>query len=300
MSTGQPGVFAQGTRAHFQLEFTVPKSVTPRQLGAALGRFREPAVTFGGANVVIGFGPALWARLAPDHVPGELRRFRAIRGKRHSAPATQRDLWVWIHGHGHDIALDVARGACNALAKVAKLELELPCFVYRDSRDMLGFIDGTENPPVEDAPAIALLPPGQPGEGGAIALAMKFVHDIEKFQKLTVKAQQGVIGRTKLDSIELSDAVKPATSHIARTVIEEDGEELEIYRRSVPYGTVREHGLYFIAFTNDPGRIDRMLARMYGTADDGLTDDLLQFTRAVTGSYFFVPSLEALSALIER
>lgn len=300
MSTGQPGIFAQGTRSHIQLEFSVPRSVKPRQLADALERFREPAVTFGGANIVLGFGRDLWGRLAPDEVPAALKMFRSIKGKKHQAPGTQRDLWVWIHGHGHDIGLDVARGACNAMAKVAKLELELSCFVYRDSRDLLGFIDGTENPPVQEAPAITLLPEGQPGAGGSVALAMKFVHDIEKFEKVGVKEQQKVIGRTKLDSIELDDDAKPATSHIARTVIEENGEELEIFRRSVPYGTVREHGLYFIAFSNEPSRMDKMLARMYGTAGDGISDKLLEFTRAVSGSYFFVPSLEALSALIER
>jgi porphyrinogen peroxidase len=299
MTTGQPGIFAQGTRSHFQLEFSVPASVKPRQLADALSRFREPAVTFGGANVVIGFGRELWSRLAPDDVPRALKSFRTVKGKKHIAPGTQLDLWIWIHGHGHDIALDVARGACNALAKVAKLELEQSCFVYRDSRDLLGFIDGTENPPIQEAPSLTLLPAGQPGAGGSIALTMKFIHDIEKFEKIGIKEQQRVIGRTKLESIELDDDAKPEWSHIARTVIEEDGEELEVFRRSVPYGTVTEHGLYFIAFTHDPSRLDRMVARMYGTAD-GVTDRLLDFTRAVSGSYFFTPSLESLARLVER
>src|SRR5688572_69155 len=119
MVTGQPGIFAQGTRAHFQLEFAVAANVDLDALRKALGSFREPAVTFGGANVVVGFGPALWKRLAPAQTPDVLHTFGTVKGPRHTAPSTQRDLWIWIHGHGHDIVLDVARGACHALEGVA-------------------------------------------------------------------------------------------------------------------------------------------------------------------------------------
>ena len=298
MITPQPGVLAQGTRSHMQLEFVLKKGARMADVRAALNGFREPAVTFGGANVVVGFGPALWRRLAPQSTPESLAPFRGVKGKKHRAPATQRDLWVWIHGHGHDIALDVARGATHALSGVADLALEVTSFVYRDSRDLLGFIDGTENPPVADAPEVALFPPDAPGAGGSIAICMKFVHDITKFQALPLPEQEGAIGRTRLDSQELADDVRPETSHISRVVIEEDGEELEIFRRSTPYGGVAEHGLYFIAFTNAPHRIDKMLARMYGTAD-GVSDRLLDFSRAVTGSYFFIPSIEDLARVAE-
>lgn len=282
-------MFAQGTRSHFQLEFSLNKNASIAAVRKALAGFQEPSVTFGGANVVIGFGPALWNKLVPGAAPDVLRPFKTLQGKRHKAPATQRDIWVWIHGHGHDIALDVARGATHALAPVAKLALEVPCFVYRDSRDLLGFIDGTENPPVAEAPEIALF-----DNKGTIAFTQKWIHDIAKFQALPLAEQEAVFGRSRLDSKEMSDKKKPATAHIARTVIEENGEELEIFRRSVPYGNVGEHGLYFIAFTNDPRRIDMMLQRMYGTSGDGLEDAMLNFSRAVTGSTWWVPSLEDL------
>ena len=291
MTTAQPGVFAQGTRSHLQLEFSVRPDVKIGAVQKALRGFREPAVTFGGANVVIGFGAALWKRLVPDAVPNELKPFKTVKGPKHKAPATQRDIWVWIHGHGSDIALDVARGATHALEGVAKLELEVPCFVYRDSRDMLGFIDGTENPPVADAPAVTLFADGTPGARGTIAFTQKWIHDISKFQALARPDQENVFGRSLLDSKEMSDKKKPPTAHIARTVIEEDGEERKVFRRSVPYGSVAEHGLYFIAFTNEPRLVDLMLSRMFGTAGDGLHDRMLDFTRAVTGNYFFVPSL---------
>jgi putative iron-dependent peroxidase len=298
MKTLQPGVFAQGTRSHFQLEFSIPKTASVESVRSALRSFREPAVTFGGANVVVGFGPDLWKRLAPKKVPKVLKPFAGVQGPKHAAPGTQRDVWIWVHGHGHDIALDVSRGAAHALMDVGKLELEVPCFVYRDSRDLFGFIDGTENPPVLEAPPITLIPDGQPGEGGSIAFTQKWKHNISKFQALPVKEQERVFGRTRQESIELADDAKPETAHIARTVIEEDGEELEIFRRSVPYGGVKDHGLYFIAFTNEPRRIDMMLDRMFGVSGDGLSDRLIDFSKALTGSYFFVPSLEDLSDAI--
>ena len=120
-----------------------------------------------------------------------------------------------------------------------------------DGRDMTGFVDGTANPPSHRAADVALVPPGEPGEGGSHVLVMRWVHDLEAFNQLAVEEQQHVIGRTKPDSVELAEAAKPPTAHIARVTIEVGGEELKIFRRSVPYGTVREHGLYFVAFSAD-------------------------------------------------
>jgi putative iron-dependent peroxidase len=299
MATGQPGIFAQGTRSHYSLEFDLRPEAATAAIAAAVVSLREPTVTAGGFNLVIGFGAALWARLSPPDagLPGELRAFDAVEGiDGHRAPATQHDIWIWIHGTGEDLALDAARACTAVLAPVADLALEQPCFVYRDSRDLTGFVDGTENPPVEEAPDVALIADGDPGEGGAYVITQRWVHNLEKFHAQTVAAQEGTFGRTKPDSIELDDDVKPPTAHIARVVIEEDGEELEIYRRSTPYGTVGEHGLYFLGFSAELSRFDKMLARMFGVAD-GVRDHLTDFTRPVSGSYYFAPSLQALMAI---
>ena len=170
--------------------------------------------------------------------------------------------------------------------------------MYRDSRDLTGFIDGTENPPVEEAFDVALVPDGRPGAGGAFVLAQKWVHDLTAFHAQSQPDQEGTIGRTKPDSIELDDDVKPPTAHIARVVIEEDGEELELYRRSTPYGRVREAGLYFLAFSADPSRFTKMMRRMFGVSGDGLHDHLTDFTRPVSGAYYFAPSLDALDGIL--
>ncbi|MEZ5141278.1 MAG: Dyp-type peroxidase [Acidimicrobiales bacterium] len=130
-------------------------------------------------------------------------------------------------------------------------------------------------------------------------LAQRWVHDLASFEALPVEDQERVFGRTKVDSVELDDDVKPPNAHIARVEIEdEDGEELEIYRRSTPYGNVGEHGLYFLAFAADPSRFSTMLSRMFGVGDDGVRDRLTDFSRPVTGSIYFAPSLDALNELL--
>jgi putative iron-dependent peroxidase len=179
---------------------------------------------------------------------------------------------IWINGSTPDVTFDHARAAWLAVLDVATLAAEQPAFVYRDSRDLTGFIDGTANPEPLDAPGVALIPPGLPGECGSHVLAMRWVHDLDAFHALVTSEQERVVGRTKRDSIEFPADQMPPTAHIARTQVSAGEKELQIYRRSVPYGTVGEHGLYFVAFSADRTRYDRMLARMFGTDEDGLRD----------------------------
>ena len=144
---------------------------------------------------------------------------------------------------------------------------------------------------------MAIVPPGEPGEGGSHVLAMRWVHDLDAFHRLPVEEQERVIGRTKAASIELSDAEKPPDAHIARVEIEEDGDELEIFRRSVPYGTVDEHGLYFVAFSADPVAVRSDARADVRPLGDGVHDRLTEFSRPVSGAYYFAPSLNALNEL---
>jgi putative iron-dependent peroxidase len=293
----QPGIFSQGTRAHYHLEFDMTPGVGTPDIRAAIAQLAEPSVTVGGFNLVIGLGPALWRLLEPSMSPPGFHDFTPIGGSHgHGVPATQHDLWVWTHGTGPDLAFDAARAITRCLSTVATLTLDLPGFVYRDSRDLTGFIDGTANPPVGDAPGVALVPDGSPGAGGAFAMTMRWVHDLDAFNKLSVEDQERVFGRTKLDSVELDEAAKPPTAHIARVEYVEDGEELQLYRRSVPYGTLHEHGLFFVAFSADLSRFDKLLARMFGTSSDAEQDRLTDFTRPVSASYYFAPPLHMLES----
>jgi putative iron-dependent peroxidase len=291
----QPGIFAQGTRSHYHLELDLREGASDAAICRALHGLREPSVTVGGANIVVGFGADLARRLLPGDVPDDAQPFPGVSGPAGSMPATPHDVWVWVHGTGEDVLLDVARAIGACFAPVATLAAEQPGFVYRDSRDLTGFIDGTENPPVEEAHDVAIVADG-PGAGGSHVITSRFVHDLAAFHAQTVEEQQNTIGRTKPDSVELDPL--PDTSHIGRVQIEEDGEELEIFRRSVPFGTVREHGLYFVAFSADPSRYLKMLSAMYGTSGDGRSDRLMSFTTPVSGAFYFAPSLDALDGIL--
>jgi putative iron-dependent peroxidase len=294
----QFGIFAQGTHSHHFLEFDLKPDVTPGRAVAAFRELRTPDVSAGGVNLVLAFGAGTWRAVAPDGVPTGLASFEQVTGSGgHNAPATQHDAWLWISGAEPDVTWHSARVAALAVADAALLIGEQQGFTYQGGRDITGFIDGTANPQVRRAADVAIVPPGEPGAGGSHVLVMRWVHDLDAFDRLRVEEQERVIGRTKADSVELSASEQPPTAHIARAQTIVAGEELEIFRRSVPYGTAAEYGLYFVAFSADRARYDSILSRMFGTAPDGLGDRLLDFSRPVSGAYYFAPSLNALNEL---
>ena len=291
----QFGIFAQGTHAHYFLEFDFKSGVTPVETVAEFRKLRTPDVSAGGVNLVMAFGAAAWRAVAPGLSPDELAPFQTVVGADgRSAPATQHDAWLWISGAEPDVVWHSARAATLALDEAADLVAEQPGFTYLGGRDITGFIDGTANPQVRQAAGVAVVPPGQPGEGGSHVLVMHWVHDLIEFERLSVEEQRRVIGRTKADNVELPDAEKPPTAHISRVQVTVGDQELEIFRRSVPYGSPREHGLYFVAFSAERSRYDVMLARMFGNTEDGIHDRLTEFSRPVSGAYYFAPSQNAL------
>ena len=301
MALPQFGIFAQGTSAHEFIEFDLRPDTAVAAAGRAIGRLRAPAVSAGGVNLVVGFGADFWRALAPDDVPAELAPFQPIgRAGGHHAPATQHDFWLWINGSSRDVVFEHARAAALLVADVAEVATDQPAFVHRDSRDLTGFIDGSANPALLEAPRAALIPDGRPGAGGSFVLVQRWIHDLAALEALPVGEQERVVGRTKPESSEFTGDALPPDAHIARTQIKDSaGDEVPIYRRSVPYGTISEHGLYFVAFAADRARLDLMLARMFGTAGDGIHDRLTDFSRPVTGAYYFAPSLSWLAAQAE-
>lgn len=296
MPTPQPGIFALGTRSHHHLELDVAGSAG--DLVPAVVRLREAATTVMGVNLVVGFGCRLWSQLAPGGSPEDLGDFRAIEGADGFViPAAQHDLWLWMHGGGPDAVFDVARLAAAELAGVAEVVCEQPSFVYQSSQDLTGFEDGTENPPIDEAPTVVAIAEGRPGEGGAVALLQRWVHDLDAFEELEEADREAVIGRTLHGSIELDHERQAPDSHVRRVVIEgEEGEELEVFRRSTAFGGVLEHGLMFLAFSPDHRRLERMLRRMAG-AEDGVRDRLTRFSTPVASAWYYVPPIEVLRDL---
>ena len=291
MPTPQPGIFGLGTRAHHHLQFD--RIGDEQLLLDATRRIRQAAGSVVGVNMVVGFGPDLMATIAPDHTPADLASFESIEGADgYTIPAEQHDLWLWLHGPAQDGPLDVARSATIELTGIASLVAEQQSFVYRSSLDLTGFEDGTENPPIDEALEIATVPPGQPGAGGSIVLVQRWVHDLGSFEALDVADRESVIGRTLAESVELDESVRPPGSHVSRVVIEDDeGEELQVFRRSTAFGGVQENGLLFVAFSADVARLQRMLDRMAGV-EDGIRDELTNFSVAEGSAWYFAPPIE--------
>jgi putative iron-dependent peroxidase len=304
MPTPQPGVLAAGNAHAYFLTFTVPDRAAHAALIKAI-RDIQPAARALAARTrtarllcTLGIGSDLWDRLSPASRPAGLRPFRAVKAEGRVAPATGGDLFLQIVSGRHDLNVELAIQVGRQLARIAELTEEVHGFRYLDSRDLTGFIDGTENPKGKARAAAALIgDEDRAFAGGSYVAVQRYVHDLERWRGMSDREQEGIIGRTKQGSIELPKAKKPTTAHISRVVIERDGKELQILRQSYPWGTVREAGLYFVAYTKSLDIFDLMLARMMGTTADGLHDRLMEFSRAVTGATFFVPSLRTLNAL---
>jgi putative iron-dependent peroxidase len=287
MRNPQSGIFALGTSAHAYLEFDAADGA---DLLAPIASLREPRTTMGGVNLVAGFRPELWRAAAPDDAPPDVRGFDddLVGLDGFTMPATQHDAVLWLSGSSYDVVFDTARAAINELAGLAAVAEETSSWPYRHDRDLTGFIDGSENPTLIEAPQLVLVPEGSPGAGGTVLLLQKWEHEAARWEALTVTEQEAVIGRTKTESVELVD--RPETSHVARTDQEEFG---DIFRRNMPYGTVTDHGTMFVGFASGRAPLERMLESMAGLVS-GERDALTRFTRPLTGAYYFVPSGESL------
>ena len=290
MNTPQSGIFALGTASHAYLEFDALPGRTGTELVAAVSSLREPRTTMGGVNLVAGFRPELWRDVVPDDSPNELHGFNnPIAGvEEFTMPGTQHDAVLWLSGSAYDVIFDVARMAIRSLAEVATVAEETSSWPYRHDLDLTGFIDGTENPTLIEAPEFVLVPEGAPGGGGTILLLQKWAHDSAAWEALVDGDQEQVIGRRKSDSVELDD--KPSDSHVASTDQDTFG---KIFRRNMPYGTVTDHGTMFVGFSARQRPLAAMLERMAGL-DGGTRDALTRYTRPLTGAYYFIPSTDSL------
>ena len=292
-NTAQSGIFALGTASHTYLEFEIERGVAASALIGAIAALREPRTTMGGVNLVAGFRPELWRSAVHSGLPDDVMDFKApiVGAGGYAMPATQRDAVLWISGSAYDVVFDVARGSIAELAGVARVAEETSSWPYHHDRDLTGFIDGTENPTLIEAPEVALIPESIPGAGGSVLLLQKWIHLARDWESLPTERQEAVMGRAKSDSEELID--KPADSHVARNDQDRFG---KIFRRNMPYGTVTDHGTMFVGFSADQRRMQAMLESMAGV-HDGVRDALTYFATPVTGAYYFIPSLASLRSV---
>lgn len=258
--------------------------------------FRAPA---DGLNCVVGIGATLWDRLfGADTRPLHLHSFAEIRGDRHTAPATPGDLLFHLRANRMDLCFALAQLLATRLNGLGRIVDEVHGFTYFDERDVLGFVDGTENPEAAAALRAALIGDEDPVyAGGSYVIVQKYLHDLTAWNALSVEEQERAIGRSKLDDVEMADDVKPANSHVALNTIEEsDGTQRQILRANMPFGRVGadEFGTFFIGYAANPGVTEQMLHNMFIGNPPGTTDRILDFSTPVTGALFFVPTVDFL------
>jgi putative iron-dependent peroxidase len=257
--------------------------------------FRDPAKRL---SVVTSIGSDAWDRLFTGPRPAELHPFVELDGGVHHAPSTPGDLLFHIRAESMDVCFELATKLIAALGSVTVVD-ETHGFRFFDNRDLLGFVDGTENPDGPLAESATQIGDEDPVfAGGCYVHVQKYLHLINAWNALSTEEQERVMGRTKLDDIELDDAVKPANSHVALNVIEDEfGNELKIVRHNMPFGEIGkgEFGTYFIGYSRTAAVTERMLQNMFIGDPPGNTDRVLDFSTAVTGSMFFTPITDFLN-----
>nr|WP_296780510.1 Dyp-type peroxidase [Rhodococcus sp. (in: high G+C Gram-positive bacteria)] len=257
--------------------------------------FRVPD---GKLTCVVGIGSDAWDRLYDGPRPAELHPFVPLDGATHAAPATPGDVLFHLRAQQMDLCFEMATQLMIKLAGAVTVVDEVQGFKYFEMRDLMGFVDGTENPAGDDAAVAVTVGDSDPDfAGGSYVVVQKYFHNMDAWNSLTTEAQENVIGRTKLSDIEFDDDVKPSNSHVALNVIEdENGEQLQILRNNMPFGHVgaKEFGTYFIGYSATPAVTEEMLRNMFLGKPEGNHDRILDFSTAVTGTLFFVPELDYL------
>lgn len=246
----------------------------------------------GRLSCVMAFGSDAWGRLFGVPRPKDLHPFREIRGVHH-AVATAGDILFHIRATRMDLCFELAAQIMSRLGSTVTTVDEVHGFKYFDDRDLIGFVDGTENPVDQDAiDATIIGDEDKTFAGGSYVVVQKYLHDLTRWHQVPVHEQENIIGRAKLSDIEQDDAAKAPYAHNVLTTIIEDGEQLEIVRDNMPFGEIGkgEFGTYFIGYARSPHRIEKMLENMFIGQPPGNYDRLLDFSRAVTGALFFVPS----------
>ncbi|MGA8137046.1 Dyp-type peroxidase [Pseudomonas sp. MWU12-2037] len=270
---------------------------------AALTRSVGKRVPAGNLSCVCGFGSSAWDRLFGGPRPASLHAFREMGVEGRRAVATPGDILLHIRADQMDLCFELATQLLTRLGDAITVVDEVQGFRYFDMRSMVGFVDGTENPAGREAVDFTMVGDEDPAfTNGSYVLVQKYLHNMTAWNGLTVEAQERIIGRTKLSDIELDESVKPSCSHSSLTTLDEGGQEVKILRDNMPFGRpgAGEFGTYFIGYARSPAPVEQMLENMFVGRPAGNYDRLLDFSTAVTGGLFFVPSADLLEELAER
>lgn len=295
MTRPQPGVLADASRHAVYLTLHQSDAEGARERILSFARSRPSQVAANGqAMLMLGIGSTYWDSLYPEARPAELLPFPAMENGERVAPSTPVDLMIAVRGDDESAVYDLLREVRAELGDAVSLIEEVRGFRYKDSRDLTGFVDGTENPAPDDRAEIALV-----GEfdaqfaGGSYMHLQRYEHRMRSWNQTPVAAQEQIIGRTKEDNVEFASADKSPHAHTKRTSIKDaEGRSIEIYRQSMPYGDSERQGLMFISMSTSAEPFRQMLHSMVFGDEQGRADNLLLFTRALTGVSLFLPSLD--------
>lgn len=292
----QSGILPAGSSHARFLTFTLRADADMARVRAALSRFAtqsdEVAALAPEAQLysTLAIGSEDWSRIYPHARPAQLKAFPQFPDSVIPLPHTPSSAFVHIRSERHDLNFELARRLAAALEGLVDWHDDVHGFRYLDTRDLTGFVDGTENPEGDERAEVALTADDAPFDGGSYVHIQRYVHNLQRWRQQPVAEQEAVMGRTRDDNIEIDDEIRPPTAHISRVVIEEDGAELAILRHSLPWGGLAESGLYFVSYAASPQNFTRMLAMMFRRDGHGHYDHLLNFTRPLSGAAFFAPS----------
>jgi len=256
----------------------------------------------GDLTCAVGIGSAAWDRIGTGTRPRQLHDFVPLRGPVHQAPATPGDLLFHIRAERFDLCFEFERLLLDHLGDAVSVADETHTFRYFDTRDLLGFVDGTENPTGSERAEAVFIDDEPDFRAGTYAVVQKYTHDLTGWQALSTEQQERIVGRTKIDDVELPDDVQASDSHVTlNTITDEDGVEHDILRGNMPFGMpgAGDVGLYYIGYAKDMWVIEKMLENMFIGDPPGNYDKILDFSTAITGTNFFVPSLDLLESLAD-
>lgn len=304
MAKAQPGVLADASfnAIYLSLNERSGQDTARQQLRnfAASVPERQAAMLQNGVEPVyltFAVGSSYWSELYPGQKPAELDAFPARESGVRVAPSTPTDIFIQIRSNSAGLTFDVARDTLAELGDAVAVAEEVRGFRYHDSRDLTGFVDGTENPELEARAQVTLVGDQDPQfSGGSYLHVQRYEHNLERWNKLSVPEQETAIGRSKADNVEFASADKSTHAHTKRSSLKDDqGRSIEIYRQSLPYGDTQVQGLMFLSFASSSKNFKLILDSMINGDELGNADDLLLYTRAVTGCAYFVPSLDWLA-----
>nr|WP_246283126.1 Dyp-type peroxidase [Marinifaba aquimaris] len=298
----QQGILAESNLHSLYLMFnlkTEEVDEVKQQLACFQGMINEFSEEYSESELsaFIAIGALAWDNLFPNARPRELMAFPQFENAKYPVPDTPADLFVHIRSDRADVNHLVGTHVCELFADKVMLVEQVKGFRYLDGRDLTGFVDGTENPHGEHRRAVALVSREQDEvfAGGSYIHTQRYRHSMHMWNELPTKQQEDIVGRTKVENIEYKSADKPPCAHIKRANIkDEQGKSIEILRQSMPYGTMRHQGLFFISCANTPTAFNKMLERMVCVDEQGHYDQLLDYTQAETGAAFFAPSIDFL------